>query len=488
MYIANTATTSENRKVTPSFSSQGGLTEKNMNTSYKFPFAKSHSTVMPSRETSNPLDNEIAKRKMYNVRFIKNKKEDFVVFRPYNFTVEKVSSDAIRIRWQRNKKKSVGPVATFSIKVLPYRTQQYFEAHITDLTNNIILHGLSPDSQYNLVVTQEDAILLNKSISVGQSSLPKANDSPSPTNSTLYYHPAPPTKVQIEEIVIVSFILILWCCAISLFIRRWGKIRMLVPHQPPYAEVVPSEVAPTKVVVSGSRRDLSSIDPNHPNFTSVCSSSNYSATAAAVKAAGIGTQIGIFGYRPCNVPSTTPNSTAILMACERARIWRARTRSHRYNDNDVRQNSVLSENNAAHNKEKNSSRLYSMDPNSRRVKSALDLRESFKNKKFTGNNNGYVGNGSNSFNHYNNEGTTHNKLNKPFGSDTSHKQRIVIHTNDSEQDGRFQEVTEDKEAVPPASTIVIISGVRSDIKMSVLNDGPPSENNNMNTITKDTQV
>ncbi|CAB4057944.1 unnamed protein product [Lepeophtheirus salmonis] len=136
MYIANTATTSENRKVTPSFSSQGGLTEKNMNTSYKFPFAKSHSTVMPSRETSNPLDNEIAKRKMYNVRFIKNKKEDFVVFRPYNFTVEKVSSDAIRIRWQRNKKKSVGPVATFSIKVLPYRTQQSFEAHITDLTNN----------------------------------------------------------------------------------------------------------------------------------------------------------------------------------------------------------------------------------------------------------------------------------------------------------------------------------------------------------------
>ena len=41
--------------------------------------------------------------------------------------------------------------------------------------------------------------------------------------------------VRVEEITIVSLILVLWVCAIMLFVHRWGKIRMLVPHQPRYA-------------------------------------------------------------------------------------------------------------------------------------------------------------------------------------------------------------------------------------------------------------
>jgi hypothetical protein len=40
--------------------------------------------------------------------------------------------------------------------------------------------------------------------------------------------------VRPEEIVIVILILILWVGAIILFVRRWGKIRMLVPYQPRY--------------------------------------------------------------------------------------------------------------------------------------------------------------------------------------------------------------------------------------------------------------
>ena len=44
-----------------------------------------------------------------------------------------------------------------------------------------------------------------------------------------------PYEVRVEEIAIVSLILVLWVCAILLFVHRWGKIRMLVPHQPRYA-------------------------------------------------------------------------------------------------------------------------------------------------------------------------------------------------------------------------------------------------------------
>jgi hypothetical protein len=38
----------------------------------------------------------------------------------------------------------------------------------------------------------------------------------------------------VEEVTIVALILVLWVAAIALFVRRWGKIRMLVPAQPRY--------------------------------------------------------------------------------------------------------------------------------------------------------------------------------------------------------------------------------------------------------------
>ncbi len=51
----------------------------------------------------------------------------------------------------------------------------------------------------------------------------------------------PGLEVTAEEATIVALILVLWVVAIVLFIHRWGKIRMLVPHQPRYAY----EQAPT---------------------------------------------------------------------------------------------------------------------------------------------------------------------------------------------------------------------------------------------------
>ncbi len=44
-----------------------------------------------------------------------------------------------------------------------------------------------------------------------------------------------PGLVRPEEAAIVGAVLALWACAVVLFVRRWGKIRMLVPHQPRYA-------------------------------------------------------------------------------------------------------------------------------------------------------------------------------------------------------------------------------------------------------------
>ncbi|XP_067139163.1 uncharacterized protein [Centruroides vittatus] len=40
--------------------------------------------------------------------------------------------------------------------------------------------------------------------------------------------------VRKEEIVIVTIVLIMWMAVIFLFFSKWGKIRMLEPHQPQY--------------------------------------------------------------------------------------------------------------------------------------------------------------------------------------------------------------------------------------------------------------
>ncbi|XP_066247782.1 uncharacterized protein [Euwallacea similis] len=41
-------------------------------------------------------------------------------------------------------------------------------------------------------------------------------------------------KVEVEEIVLVTLVLLLWVGAIALFFNRWGKIRMLEPYQPKF--------------------------------------------------------------------------------------------------------------------------------------------------------------------------------------------------------------------------------------------------------------
>ncbi|XP_063587571.1 uncharacterized protein LOC134764834 [Penaeus indicus] len=57
--------------------------------------------------------------------------------------------------------------------------------------------------------------------------------------------PSPPTvsvgtaKVRAEEIGLVLLVLMLWMGAITLFINRWGKLRMLEPYQPAYTAPVP---------------------------------------------------------------------------------------------------------------------------------------------------------------------------------------------------------------------------------------------------------
>ncbi|XP_045593271.1 uncharacterized protein [Procambarus clarkii] len=63
--------------------------------------------------------------------------------------------------------------------------------------------------------------------------------------------PSPPTvsvgtvTVRVEEICLVLVVLMLWAGAITLFINRWGKLRMLEPYQPAYtAPVVPPRPPP----------------------------------------------------------------------------------------------------------------------------------------------------------------------------------------------------------------------------------------------------
>ena len=51
------------------------------------------------------------------------------------------------------------------------------------------------------------------------------------------------TIVRPEEVGIVFVVLLLWVAAITLFINRWGKIRLMEPYQVSnYAEVKVSQI------------------------------------------------------------------------------------------------------------------------------------------------------------------------------------------------------------------------------------------------------
>lgn len=71
------------------------------------------------------------------------------------------------------------------------------------------------------------------------------------TQGSFHKLPSPPTvsvgtaKVRAEEIGLVLLVLMLWMGAITLFINRWGKLRMLEPYQPAYtAPVQPPRPTP----------------------------------------------------------------------------------------------------------------------------------------------------------------------------------------------------------------------------------------------------
>ncbi|XP_064105485.1 uncharacterized protein LOC135214927 [Macrobrachium nipponense] len=63
--------------------------------------------------------------------------------------------------------------------------------------------------------------------------------------------PSPPVvsvgtvTVRAEEIALVLVVLMLWAGAITLFINRWGKLRMLEPYQPAYTAPSPPPPRPT---------------------------------------------------------------------------------------------------------------------------------------------------------------------------------------------------------------------------------------------------
>ncbi|XP_071516352.1 uncharacterized protein [Panulirus ornatus] len=74
------------------------------------------------------------------------------------------------------------------------------------------------------------------------------------SGGTFHKVPSPPAvsvgavTVRVEEICLVLVVLMLWAGAITLFINRWGKLRMLEPYQPAYtAPVVPPRPPPPPV-------------------------------------------------------------------------------------------------------------------------------------------------------------------------------------------------------------------------------------------------
>ncbi|XP_059091327.1 uncharacterized protein LOC131886891 isoform X2 [Tigriopus californicus] len=217
----------------------------------------------------------------------------------FNLTVERESETTIRLSWSHQanlrhlRHKKNWP---YNVRIVPIEGGQHMEARVsTNGKQHILLHELDPEGSYQLIVSKNNRILLNKLMRLGSPNRQKLQFSTQETaeattskpivdedsNSTMTNLSSKVIQVsslfseddegddedvdeddddivklpheseealnelelatatyedrfRIEELGIVTFVLVLWMGAIVLFVHRWGKIRMLIPHQPQY--------------------------------------------------------------------------------------------------------------------------------------------------------------------------------------------------------------------------------------------------------------
>eukprot|EP00095_Tigriopus_kingsejongensis_P004332 maker-scaffold551_size138509-snap-gene-0.23 protein:Tk04332 transcript:maker-scaffold551_size138509-snap-gene-0.23-mRNA-1 annotation:"PREDICTED: uncharacterized protein LOC103572189 isoform X2" len=251
--------------------------------------------------------------------------------RAFNMTVERISGSTLRITWNhvhhegkrwrhseelieneswRHKK------ATYTVSVVPVQGGQHLEARVSSSGHqSILLHELDPEATYQLIVAKKSRILLNKLMRLGPGTpthmpaFEHANSSSfvmEPMTSEPQHHlhdlggQADETlseleraaatyedRFRFEELGIVSFVLFLWMCAVMLFVRRWGKIRMLVPHQPRYVDETEDEAIGSFAGVGNSAEQISStIGINHLQNSLHVSSSQFPPHSTVPKGMG----------------------------------------------------------------------------------------------------------------------------------------------------------------------------------------------------------
>lgn len=179
-----------------------------------------------------------------------------------NLTVERLSPTSVRIGWKGHQQQGSGGLSSspsYTIKVVSQQASQRFEAQVFEGSQHVTVSGVRPGASYQLVVVKNGSVLLDETVELVPTSSSMSSPSASKSTDEANYEDdgdaystmsrndsgdvllVPPLsgagenrKVQPEEVAIVAFILILWVCAIVLFVRRWGKIRMLEPAQPAY--------------------------------------------------------------------------------------------------------------------------------------------------------------------------------------------------------------------------------------------------------------
>ncbi|XP_070499824.1 uncharacterized protein [Chironomus tepperi] len=177
---------------------------------------------------------------------------------PENITVTFINPTSVRVSWQQPMDTAY-PIEKYDVTYKP--TDARVIAVVAGNSEAVVLGGLIPDTQYQLVVAAIWSGRKYRSRAIIFRTLGETEESPRTSPQQDFPMDGPPNPPLADpryreanisvnsttttralptirgiEVGIVVLVLFVWAGAIALFFNRWGKIRMLLPYQPDYKQ------------------------------------------------------------------------------------------------------------------------------------------------------------------------------------------------------------------------------------------------------------
>ncbi|KAL7046461.1 hypothetical protein ACKWTF_002577 [Chironomus riparius] len=179
---------------------------------------------------------------------------------PENITVTFINPTSVRVSWQQPMDTAY-PIEKYDVTYKPTDASYRVIAVVAGNSEAVVLGGLIPDTQYQLVVAAIWSGRKYRSRAIIFRTLGETEESPRTSPQQDFPMDGPPNPPLADpryreanisvnsttttralptirgiEVGIVVLVLFVWAGAIALFFNRWGKIRMLLPYQPDYKQ------------------------------------------------------------------------------------------------------------------------------------------------------------------------------------------------------------------------------------------------------------